>query len=192
MDKIEADKVKMGEGLIKVKDVVYHTLEIHMVSSPDDFIEKFKVTATDLDDPNTDDNGLVTYSLEKGQELFKIDPQSGLVTAKVTLGRGIWRAEVIAEDGGGLTGVAKLVVTVGEVELELEMEEEEEMKAERRRRFVTEQQTRLDTLDSYCSTKKQWPGLNSNVIYVLQVLSAKFKFTTYQYIMIIIFLRNNS
>ena len=151
-----------------------------------------KVTATDLDDPNTDDNGLVTYSLEKGQELFKIDPQSGLVTAKVTLGRGIWRAEVIAEDGGGLTGVAKLVVTVGEVELELEMEEEEEMKAERRRRFVTEQQTRLDTLDSYCSTKKQWPGLNSNVIYVLQVLSAKFKFTTYQYIMIIIFLRNNS
>ena len=66
------------------------------------------------------------------------------------------------------------------------------MKAERRRRFVTEQQTRLDTLDSYCSTKKQWPGLNSNVIYVLQVLSAKFKFTTYQYIMIIIFLRNNS
>ena len=76
-----------------------------MVSSPDDFIEKFKVTATDLDDPNTDDNGLVTYSLEKGQELFKIDPQSGLVTAKVTLGRGIWRAEVIAEDGGGLTAL---------------------------------------------------------------------------------------
>ena len=131
-----------------------------------------KVTATDLDDPNTDDNGLVTYSLEKGQELFKIDPQSGLVTAKVTLGRGIWRAEVIAEDGGGLTGVAKLVVTVGEVELELEKEEEEEMRAERRRRFVTEQQTRLDTLDSYCSTKQQWPGLNSNVIYVLQVILA--------------------
>ena len=40
VDKIEADKVKMGEGLIKVKDV-YHTHEIYMVSSPDDFIEKF-------------------------------------------------------------------------------------------------------------------------------------------------------
>ena len=41
VDKMEADKVKMGEGLIKVKDVVYHTLEIYMVRSPDDFIEKF-------------------------------------------------------------------------------------------------------------------------------------------------------
>ena len=40
MDKMETDKVKMGEGLIKVKDV-YHTHEIYMVSSPDDFIEKF-------------------------------------------------------------------------------------------------------------------------------------------------------
>ena len=40
VDKMETDKVKMGEGLIKVKDV-YHTLEIYMVSSPDDFIEKF-------------------------------------------------------------------------------------------------------------------------------------------------------
>ena len=134
-----------------------------------------KVIATDLDDPATDKNGLVTYSLESGQEHFKIDPQSGLVTAKVTLERGIWRAGLIAEDGGGLTGAATLVVIVGEVE-EVEEEEvekvveEEDVKDERRRRFLMDQQTRLDTLDSYCSTKQHWPGLNSNVIYVLQVV----------------------
>ena len=137
------------------------------------FILYSKVIATDLDDPATDDNGLVTYSLESGQEHFKIDPQSGLVTAKVTLGRGIWRAGLIAEDGGGLTGAATLVVIVGEVEEEVEVEkvvEEEDVKGERRRRFLMDQQTRLDTLDSYCSTKQHWPGLNSNVIYVLQVV----------------------
>ena len=134
--------------------------------------------ATDLDDPATDDNGVVTYSLESGQEHFKIDPQSGLVTAKVTLERGIWRAGLIAEDGGGLTGAATLVVTVGEVEQEVEKMEEaekvekEDVKGEKRRRFLMDQQTRLDTLDSYCSTKQQWPGLNSNVIYVLQVILA--------------------
>ena len=127
--------------------------------------------ATDLDDPATDDNGLVTYSLESGQEHFKIDPRSGLVTAKVTLERGIWRAGLIAEDGGGLTGAATLVVIVGEVEEEVEkVVEEEDVKGERRRRFLMDQQTRLDTLDSYCSTKQHWPGLNSNVIYVLQVV----------------------
>ena len=128
------------------------------------FIEKVtfsKVIAIDLDDPATDDNGVVTYSLESGQEHFKIDPQTGLVTAKVTLERGIWRAGLVAEDGGGLTGAATLVVIVGEVE--------EEEKSERRRKFLAEQQTRLDTLDAYCSTKQHWPGLNSNVIYVLQV-----------------------
>ena len=128
--------------------------------------------ATDLDDPATDDNGVVTYSLESGQEHFKIDPQSGLVTAKVTLERGIWRAGLIAEDGGGLTGAATLVVIVGEVEEEVEKVDEEDVKGERRRRFLMDQQTRLDTLDSYCSTKQQWPGLNSNVIYVLQVILA--------------------
>ena len=136
-----------------------------------------KVIATDLDDPATDDNGVVTYSLESGQEHFKIDPQSGLVTAKVTLERGIWRAGLIAEDGGGLTGAATLVVIVGEVEEEVEEEvekvDEEDVKGERRRRFLMDQQTRLDTLDSYCSTKQQWPGLNSNVIYVLQVMHVK-------------------
>ena len=128
------------------------------------FIEKVifsKVIAIDLDDPATDDNGVVTYSLESGQEHFKIDPQTGLVTAKVTLERGIWRAGLVAEDGGGLTGAATLVVIVGEVE--------EEEKSDRRRKFLAEQQTRLDTLDAYCSTKQHWPGLNSNVIYVLQV-----------------------
>ena len=129
--------------------------------------------ATDLDDPATDDNGVVTYSLESGQEHFKIDPQSGLVTAKVTLERGIWRAGLIAEDGGGLTGAATLVVIVGEVEEEVEKVDEEDVKGERRRRFLMDQQTRLDTLDSYCSTKQQWPGLNSNVIYVLQVMHVK-------------------
>jgi len=143
VDKMEFDMVKEGEELTKV-------------------------IATDLDDPATDDNGVVTYSLESGQEHFKIDPQSGLVTAKVTLERGIWRAGLIAEDGGGLTGAATLVVIVGEVEEEVEKVDEEDVKGERRRRFLMDQQTRLDTLDSYCSTKQQWPGLNSNVIYVLQ------------------------
>ena len=134
-----------------------------------------EVIATDLDDPATDDNGLVTYSLGSGQEHFQIDPQTGLVTAKVTLGRGVWRADVIAEDGGGLTGAATLVVKVGEVVEEaveeVVVEEEEDVKGERRRRFLVEQQTRLDTLDAYCSSKQHWPGLNSNVIYVLQVLN---------------------
>merc|ERR1719341_2088310 len=90
VDKMKVDKVEKGEELTKV-------------------------IATDLDDPATDDNGLVTYSLGSSQEHFEIDPQTGLVTAKVTLGRGIWRADVIAEDGGGLTGAATLVVKVGEV-----------------------------------------------------------------------------
>lgn len=133
-----------------------------------------QVIATDLDDPATDDNGLVTYSLGSGQEHFQIDPQTGLVTAKVTLGRGVWRADVIAEDGGGLTGAATLVVIVGEVveeAVEEVVEEEEDVKGERRRRFLVEQQTRLDTLDAYCSSKQHWPGLNSNVIYVLQVVN---------------------
>ena len=135
-----------------------------------------EVIATDLDDPATDDNGLVTYSLGSGQEHFQIDPQTGLVTAKVTLGRGVWRADVIAEDGGGLTGAATLVVKVGEVVEEaveevVVVEEQEAVKGERRRRFLVEQQTRLDTLDAYCSSKQHWPGLNSNVIYVLQVLN---------------------
>ena len=132
--------------------------------------------ATDLDDPDTDENGLVTYSLASGQEFFKIDPHTGLISARVTLERGIWKADVVAEDGGGLTGSTRLVVNVGEVEERVvvrdvnNFDEEEEERSERRKRFLTEQQIRLDTLDSYCSSRKQWPGINSNVIYVLQVV----------------------
>ena len=132
--------------------------------------------ATDLDDPDTDENGLVTYSLASGQEFFKIDPHTGLISARVTLERGIWKADVVAEDGGGLTGSTRLVVNVGEVEERVvvrdvnNFEEEEQERSERRKRFLTEQQIRLDTLDSYCSSRKQWPGINSNVIYVLQVV----------------------
>ena len=132
--------------------------------------------ATDLDDPDTDENGLVTYSLASGQEFFKIDPHTGLISARVTLERGIWKADVVAEDGGGLTGSTRLVVNVGEVEERLvvrdvnNFEEVEEERSNRRKRFLTEQQIRLDTLDSYCSSRKQWPGINSNVIYVLQVV----------------------
>ena len=132
--------------------------------------------ATDLDDPDTDENGLVTYSLASGQEFFKIDPHTGLISARVTLERGIWKADVVAEDGGGLTGSTRLVVNVGEVEERVvvrdvnNFDEEEEERSERRKRFLTEQQIRLDTLDSYCSSRKQWPGVNSNVIYVLQVV----------------------
>ena len=134
------------------------------------------VLATDLDDPDTDENGLVTYSLASGQEFFKIDPHTGLISARVTLERGIWKADVVAEDGGGLTGSTRLVVNVGEVEERVvvrdvnNFEEEEEERSKRRKRFLTEQQIRLDTLDSYCSSRKQWPGINSNVIYVLQVV----------------------
>ena len=132
--------------------------------------------ATDLDDPDTDENGLVTYSLASGQEFFKIDPHTGLISARVTLERGIWKADVVAEDGGGLTGSTRLVVNVGEVEERVvvrdvnNFEEVEEERSNRRKRFLTEQQIRLDTLDSYCSSRKQWPGINSNVIYVLQVV----------------------
>ena len=132
--------------------------------------------ATDLDDPDTDENGLVTYSLASGQEFFKIDPHTGLISARVTLERGIWKADVVAEDGGGLTGSTRLVVNVGEVEERVvvrdvnNFEEVEEERSKRRKRFLTEQQIRLDTLDSYCSSRKQWPGINSNVIYVLQVV----------------------
>ena len=132
--------------------------------------------ATDLDDPDTDENGLVTYSLASGQEYFKIDPHTGLISARVTLERGIWKADVVAEDGGGLTGSTRLVVNVGEVEERVvvrdvnNFEEVEEERSERRKRFLTEQQIRLDTLDSYCSSRMQWPGINSNVIYVLQVV----------------------
>ena len=132
--------------------------------------------ATDLDDPDTDENGLVTYSLASGQEFFKIDPHTGLISARVTLERGIWKADVVAEDGGGLTGSTRLVVNVGEVEERVvvrdmnNFEKEEEERSKRRKRFLTEQQIRLDTLDSYCSSRKQWPGINSNVIYVLQVV----------------------
>ena len=140
--------------------------------------------ATDLDDPDTDENGLVTYSLASGQEFFKIDPHTGLISARVTLERGIWKADVVAEDGGGLTGFTRLVVNVGEVEERVVVrdvnnfeelsvnnyEKEEEERSKRRKRFLTEQQIRLDTLDSYCSSRKQWPGINSNVIYVLQVV----------------------
>ena len=151
------------------------------------YVSSIKVLATDLDDPDTDENGLVTYSLASGQEFFKIDPHTGLISARVTLERGIWKADVVAEDGGGLTGSTRLVVNVGEVEERVvvrdvnnfdEVEElsvnnfveEEEERSERRKRFLTEQQIRLDTLDSYCSSRKQWPGVNSNVIYVLQVV----------------------
>ena len=132
--------------------------------------------ATDLDDPDTDENGLVTYSLASGQEFFKIDPHTGLISARVTLERGIWKADVVAEDGGGLTGSTRLVVNVGEVEERVvvrdvnNFEEVEEERSKRRKRFLTEQQIRLDTLESYCSSRKQWPGINSNVIYVLQVV----------------------
>ena len=132
--------------------------------------------ATDLDDPDTDENGLVTYSLASGQEFFKIDPHTGLISARVTLERGIWKADVVAEDGGGLTGSTRLVVNVGEVEERVvvrdvnNFEEVGEERSKRRKRFLTEQQIRLDTLDSYCSSRKQWPGINSNVIYVLQVV----------------------
>ena len=140
--------------------------------------------ATDLDDPDTDENGLVTYSLASGQEFFKIDPHTGLISARVTLERGIWKADVVAEDGGGLTGSTRLVVNVGEVEERVvvrdvnnfeelsvnNFEEVEEERSKRRKRFLTEQQIRLDTLDSYCSSRKNWPGINSNVIYVLQVV----------------------
>ena len=132
--------------------------------------------ATDLDDPDTDENGLVTYSLASGQEFFKIDPHTGLISARVTLERGIWKADVVAADGGGLTGSTRLVVNVGEVEERLvvrdvnNFEEVEEERSNRRKRFLTEQQIRLDTLESYCSSRKQWPGINSNVIYVLQVV----------------------
>ena len=132
--------------------------------------------ATDLDDPDTDENGLVTYSLASGQEFFKIDPHTGLISARVTLERGIWKADVVAADGGGLTGSTRLVVNVGEVEERVvvrdvnNFEEVEEERSKRRKRFLTEQQIRLDTLDSYCSSRKQWPGINSNVIYVLQVV----------------------
>ena len=132
--------------------------------------------ATDLDDPDTDENGLVTYSLASGQEFFKIDPHTGLISARVALERGIWKADVVAADGGGLTGSTRLVVNVGEVEERVvvrdvnNFEEEEEERSKRRKRFLTEQQIRLDTLDSYCSSRKQWPGINSNVIYVLQVV----------------------
>ena len=132
--------------------------------------------ATDLDDPDTDENGLVTYSLASGQEFFKIDPHTGLISARITLERGIWKADVVAEDGGGLTGSTRLVVNVGEVEERVvvrdvnNFEEVEEERSKRRKRFLTEQQIRLDTLESYCSSRKQWPGINSNVIYVLQVV----------------------
>ena len=132
--------------------------------------------ATDLDDPDTDENGLVTYSLASGQEFFKIDPHTGLISARATLERGIWKADVVAEDGGGLTGSTRLVVNVGEVEERVvvrdvnNFEEVEEERSKRRKRFLTEQQIRLDTLESYCSSRKQWPGINSNVIYVLQVV----------------------
>ena len=132
--------------------------------------------ATDLDDPDTDENGLVTYSLASGQEFFKIDPHTGLISARVALERGIWKADVVAADGGGLTGSTRLVVNVGEVEERVvvrdvnNFEEVEEERSKRRKRFLTEQQIRLDTLDSYCSSRKQWPGINSNVIYVLQVV----------------------
>ena len=132
--------------------------------------------ATDLDDPDTDENGLVTYSLASGPEFFKIDPHTGLISARVTLERGIWNADVVAEDGGGLTGSTRLVVNVGEVEERVvvrdvnNFEEVEEERSKRRKRFLTEQQIRLDTLESYCSSRRQWPGINSNVIYVLQVV----------------------
>ena len=80
------------------------------------YVSSIKVLAADLDDPDTDENGLVTYSLASGQEFFKIDPHTGLISARVTLERGIWKADVVAEDGGGLTGSTRLVVNVGEVE----------------------------------------------------------------------------
>ena len=151
------------------------------------YVSSIKVLATDLDDPDTDENGLVTYSLASGQEFFKIDPHTGLISARVTLERGIWKADVVAEDGGGLTGSTRLVVNVGEMEERVvvrdvnnfeeveelsvnNFEEVEEERSERRKRFLTEQQIRLDTLDSYCSSRMQWPGINSNVIYVLQVV----------------------
>ena len=138
------------------------------------YVSSIKVLATDLDDPDTDENGLVTYSLASGQEFFKIDPHTGLISARVTLERGIWKADVVAEDGGGLTGSTRLVVNVGEVEERVVVRDvnnfEEVERSERRKRFLTEQQIRLDTLDSYCSSRKQWPGVNSNVIYVLQVV----------------------
>ena len=157
------------------------------------YVSSIKVLATDLDDPDTDENGLVTYSLASGQEFFKIDPHTGLISARVTLERGIWKADVVAEDGGGLTGSTRLVVNVGEVEERVvvrdvnnfdEVEElsvnnfEEEERSERRKRFLTEQQIRLDTLDSYCSSRKQWPGINSNVIYVLQVVKISYSIVT--------------
>ena len=168
VDKMEVDKVKEGEELTKVSvsKICFANchLKLQFQSEKNNYSE---VIATDLDDPATDDNGVVSYSLGSGQEHFEIDSQSGLVTAKVTLERGIWKADVIAEDGGGLTGAATLIVIVGEV-----VEEEEDAKDERRRRFLSEQQARLDTLDAYCSRKQHWPGLKSNVIYVLQVIAA--------------------
>jgi len=163
--------VNDNEPTFEVEEYTVNRGEVDMVSEGEELI---KVLATDLDDPDTDENGLVTYSLASGQEFFKIDPHTGLISARVALERGIWKADVVAADGGGLTGSTRLVVNVGEVEERVvvrdvnNFEEVEEERSKRRKRFLTEQQIRLDTLDSYCSSRKQWPGINSNVIYVLQ------------------------
>ena len=79
--------------------------------------EVITVTATDLDDPDTEDNGRLTYSLGKEQAEFTIEPESGVVRSTVCcLAPGSqYRLEVVATDGGGQTDSAMLHVSVLEL-----------------------------------------------------------------------------
>ena len=120
--------------------------------------EVITVTATDLDDPDTEDNGRLTYSLGEEQAEFTIEPESGVVRSAVCcLAPGSeYRLEVVATDGGGQTDSAMLHVSV----LELAGGQGE---------FGKLMASRLEVLQAHCRTQDRWPGINSNVMYVLEV-----------------------
>ncbi len=74
------------------------------------------MTATDYDDPNEGGNAKLTYSIDKnviddektGKPIFKIHPETGLITTNVCcLDREKtpeYSIQVVAEDGAGLKG----------------------------------------------------------------------------------------
>ncbi|OUC48377.1 putative cadherin domain protein, partial [Trichinella nativa] len=94
---------------------------IYEVSIPEEEPEFFyvtQVTATDLDSEN---NGLIEYSIDKNQsnvcDLFQIDPTSGIITTKVPLDRETkaqYHFVVVAKDQGmpALFGYAVVVVNL--------------------------------------------------------------------------------
>ncbi|CAG0914580.1 unnamed protein product, partial [Notodromas monacha] len=130
-----------GEGLVGFADVQINLRDINdnapffadgiyygnVTENGTEDMPVMAMTATDYDDPNEGGNAKLTYSIDKnviddektGKPIFKIHPETGLITTNVCcLDREKtpeYSIQVVAEDGAGLKGTGTASIRVKDV-----------------------------------------------------------------------------